>query len=262
MLRKNLLLPGVLLIFLLYGTNQLSRAFYQQPSVKSVYEANGRPAVLKIPNNKTYKIEFWTDPTPAVELEERVTSNCSDNHFAGSMRKAAKTSTPPSSAYQPFTKISDIFSVYHLPGDDQMPSQVTRSSPRIAIEKKGVVLNNVYLYAFTRESDNDYHLIVGDAPTRTTATLMNMEISGLPTPDNSALDKARAAFVAGLNLNDQTCLSGYVVLMDNPIPIHIEGPVFYDIDHKPGTIGPVKGSVSLRPKTSWEIHPITKFALR
>ena len=234
----------------------------QQPTVNSIYEANGKPALLKGPKNTTYKIDFWTDPSAGAEPEAKVTRNCSDNHFGGVLRKAAKTSTISASAYQSFATIKDVFSGFQLPSDQAMKSQVNENSPRIAIEKKGVKLGNAYLYAFTRESDNDYHLIIGDAPTLGAATLMNMEISGLPSPDNTALDKVRSNFVSALKLNDQTCLSGYVVFTDKPIPVHIEGPVFYDIDHQPGTIGPVKGSVSLRPKTSWEVHPVTAFALR
>ena len=157
-------------------------------------------------------------------------------------------------------KINDL--LHNLPTDAKMKLRVTRTSPRIAIENNGVIMANIYLFAFKRESDNDYHLIIGDGPTFSQATLLNMEISGIPNPDNPDLDNARTNFLNAFKINDKTCMSGYVVFANNPVPVHIEGPVFYDIDHTPGSIGPISGNIKLRPKTAWEIHPITKFGLR
>ena len=233
----------------------------QVPTVNSIYDANGKPAMLNGPNGKLYKIDFWTDPSePSAEGNKALVANCNDNHFTGKDRKAAKTSRVTKALYRSFVKISDI--IHQLPSDNAMATQVTKTSPRITIEKKGVILDNAYLYAFKRESDNDYHLIIGDNQDITKATLLNMEISGLPRPDNPDLDNSRIAFLSAFKINDKTCMSSYLVFVGNPVPIHVEGSVFYDIDHKPGTIGPVQGTLKLRPRTSWEVHPITNFSLR
>jgi len=236
---------------------------FQQPTVNSINEANGKPAVLNGPNGKMYKIDFWDDPgEKSLKLEAANAGNCSDNHFSGADRKTAKTSPVSSGSFQSFTNFKDIFTTFGLPADAAMETKVNTSSPRTLIEKKGVILNNAFLYAFKREDDNDYHLIIGDNANVKQATLLNMEISGLPNPANTTLDNARNAFVKALKINDKTCMSSYVVFVDKPVPVHIEGPVFFDIDHKAGTIGPVKGTVKLRPATAWEIHPILKFSLR
>lgn len=238
---------------------------YQLPVVHSIDEAQQQPAVFIAPNGKKYNIEFWTDPNERVIGKPNIsktTINCNDNHFSGTDRKLAKTSDVSSNSYHSFKQIKNFFTQYKLPSDDSMQHKVTRTSPRISIEKEGVILDHVFLYAFKRESDNDYHLIIGDDSTFLHATLLNTEISGLSIPDNSTLDSARSGFLKALGINDKSCMSSYVVFVNNPVPIHIDGAVFYDIDHLPGTVGPVNGNISLRPRTSWEIHPIAKFKLR
>jgi len=39
-----------------------------------------------------------------------------------------------------------------------------------------------------------------------------------------------------------------------PIPVRITGSLFYDIDHAPGVVG----TGPYKPRTAWEIHPVTK----
>jgi hypothetical protein len=232
----------------------------QQPIVRTIYEANGKPAVLTTPDGKSYKIDFWKDPNE--KDAGLVATNCNDNHFTGKDRKAAKTTEVDPSKYVSCASLMEMKTKLKLPSDKTMIATLTKTSPRSAIEKNGVILDHVLLFAFKRESDNDYHLIIGDNADINKATLFNMEISGIPTPDNPDLDNARKAFLNAFNLNDKTCMSSYAIFINNPVPVHIEGSVFYDVDHKPGTIGPVNNGVSLRPATSWEIHPISSFSLK
>lgn len=262
-MKKYYPLLSILAIMVLNSHRNLLPGNNQVPTVDSIHHANGKPAILNGPNGRKYKIDFWADPNePSSGIEAAMASNCSDNHFTGQDRRAAKTSAVSANAYQSFTNFSDIFTTYRLPSDNAMKTIVTTRSPRTSNENKGVILDKAFLYAFKRESDNDYHLIIGDNANVNQATLLNMEISGIPTPDVTAIDNARSSFVKALKINDKTCMSSYVVFVDKPVPVHVEGPVFYDIDHSPGSIGPVNGGVSLRPKTSWEIHPITKFSPR
>ena len=45
------------------------------------------------------------------------------------------------------------------------------------------------------------------------------------------------------------------VKFDPPIPVRVTGSLFWDIEHPPpNTVGPT----DRRPKTAWEIHPVTK----
>jgi hypothetical protein len=45
---------------------------------------------------------------------------------------------------------------------------------------------------------------------------------------------------------------------NHPIPVIVEGSLFFDIDHVAGVVGPQ----GMRPTTAWEIHPITKLVLQ
>ena len=79
-------------------------------------------------------------------------------------------------------------------------------------ENRNVHFERLYMYTFTREGDEDYHLIVGTTPTPRTAFIFNIEISGLPRrADNYGyrqLAKARKDFEDFLGING-TCKVGY-----------------------------------------------------
>ena len=131
---------------------------------------------------------------------------------------------------------------------------------RTKYERIGAKFPKIYLFAFKKEAnDNDYHLIVGDDPDHTQATLFNSEISGIPASGQQEIVKARQDFIAAMNLDDTKCMSNYVVFLNPPVEISIEGPVFFDTEHAAGAVGPTYQGIKLKPKTAWEIHPITKF---
>jgi hypothetical protein len=89
--------------------------------------------------------------------------------------------------------------------------------------------------------------------------LFNSEISGIPASGQQEIVKARQDFIAAMNLDDTKCMSNYVVFLSPPVEISIEGPVFFDTEHAAGAVGPTYQGIKLKPKTAWEIHPITKF---
>jgi hypothetical protein len=39
--------------------------------------------------------------------------------------------------------------------------------------------------------------------------------------------------------------------------VRIEGSLFFDVDHAAGAVGPA----NMKPKSAWEMHPITKITL-
>ena len=147
------------LLLLTYGAVGQKKAL---PVIHSIDEAQERSALFSAPNGKTYRVDFWNDPDDILKGRGIPVINCSDNHFTGIDRKAAKTSNVNQGTYKTFEKITDIFTQDRLPTDALMQHKVTRNSSRIAIEQNGVILDHLYLYAFKRGSDNDYHLIIGD----------------------------------------------------------------------------------------------------
>jgi len=107
-------------------------------------------------------------------------------NFAGKFRTEAKTSYARGAK----GSMTDIESLLNrLPSDAEMtkkdPELVTRKNhqkhePRILLEKHNVTVE-AWLYWEGHQTDNDYHLILGDTPTLTDKTVfMNAEVSGLP----------------------------------------------------------------------------------
>jgi hypothetical protein len=136
--------------------------------------------------------------------------------------------------------------------------RITRDadSDRVAEENRNVRVR-CWLYASSRESDNDRHLILGRAPGLAPEKYMTMEVSGLPPTDSDSFPQL---FAARKSYNDffgtNQPGTGYD-FYHPPIPVIVEGSVFFDITHARGT---PPGPVSLRPNMPviWEVHPVTK----
>jgi hypothetical protein len=122
------------------------------------------------------------------------------DQFAGTSRKAAKLSIA-SGAVQTFTDVKTL--IASLVSDDKMTAhkpkiETTASSGRVKEEDRNVKVK-AFLYAASREDDNDFHLIIGRAPTKSPEMYVTMELSGLPPKTSPALTQlttARDAFKA------------------------------------------------------------------
>ncbi len=120
----------------------------------------------------------------------------------------------------------------------------------MAEERHNVVVT-AFLYASAKESDNDFHCIIGTAPSQP-RRFLNVEVSGLPLngPFRAQLktvrDKFKGFFGHDLPTHEYS-------KFDPPIPVRIAGSLFFDIDHPAGAVGPTR----LKPTTAWEIHPVT-----
>src|SRR5262249_42444455 len=104
-----------------------------------------------------------------------------DEEFTGVQRKVAKTSIAKAPT-ETFDTLDDL--LVTLPADAKMtkhkqPISKAASSDRVAEEKRNVTVT-AYLYAASREADNDFHLIIGGDPDDEDRLYMNVEISGLP----------------------------------------------------------------------------------
>jgi hypothetical protein len=144
--------------------------------------------------------------------------------------------------------------ILSLPDDEDM-IPLTRKEwdfDRIGLERRNVRVI-AYLFAVKKESDNDYHLIVDDDGDLEEGAKFNVEVSGIPTegPDIAAIRRARDEFKA---LFDGSPPRNYKPFLDPPWRVEIEGSLFFDRDHRPGTVGPE----GYRPATAWEIHPVRR----
>ena len=135
-------------------------------------------------------------------------------------------------------------------------------SNRVEEEKRNIRVR-AFIYAASREDDNDYHLILGRDPEKTPEMYMTMELSGLPPSSSSAFKKLKAARDAFKKFYDDN-LEGKLPgtsyqFPDPPIPVEIEGSLFFDMTHASGT-RPGPKSLKSRMPVIWEVHPITKMS--
>jgi hypothetical protein len=173
-------------------------------------------------------------------------------------RKAAKLAIADAQV-EVFEDIKDLMETLPTEADmisHQPPITDDAESGRVEEENRNVRVP-AFLYAASREDDNDYHLIVGRA-TDPDPMYMTMELSGLPPQDSehfSKLEAARDAYTAFFG--DDLPGASYE-FYHPPIPVEVEGSLFFDVRHSSGAR---PGPASLRPQmpTIWEIHPITRF---
>ncbi len=188
--------------------------------------------------------------------------------FHGCARRAAKvslvslTDAPP----ERYGTVAEL--KHNLVGDDKMRHHHTPKltedvdSTRQPEEQRNVVIDAL-IYAFKAEDDRDFHLIVGDPDCHSPVCFMNVEVGALPEDagsDKDDLAGVRAEFRSWIENEPGATYLFFVDDQgnDSPLPVRIEGSLFYDLDHTAGTVGPQ----GFRPDTSWEIHPIRKIAQR
>lgn len=131
------------------------------------------------------------------------------------------------------------------------PILKTADSGRVAEEKHNVEVTG-FLYAAKREADNDFHCIVGMAP-GDPQRFLNIEVSGLPPPGpaRDQIKSARDRFTKFFGTHVPG--AGEYSKFHPPIKVRVTGSSFFNIDLKAGVIGPT----GFRPKSAWEIHPVT-----
>lgn len=181
--------------------------------------------------------------------------------FKGTSRKAAKLAVAAGAA-DPFDDLRKLLA--ELPRDKDMvkrnpPITTKASSGRVAEEKRNVRVS-AFLYAASREDDNDFHLIIGRSPGMSPSQFMTVELSGLPPKSSShftRLKKARDTYKSFFRSD----LPGTTYdFYKPPIPVEIEGSLFFDMSHATGSKPGPKSLRAMIP-TIWEIHPISKITL-
>jgi hypothetical protein len=188
------------------------------------------------------------------------------DNFQGTARKASKLSI--SSA--PTENFKDVLALIKtLPAHEKMVNHkpkitTTAGSKRVKEEDRNVSVD-AFIYAASREDDNDFHLIIGRSPSATPETYMTMELSGLPTDKNSpALDRLKKAREAFKKLFKDAGKNPPGLRYDfyhPPIHVQIDGSLFFDMSHAKGS-RPGPPSLKSRMPVVWEVHPISKMVFK
>jgi len=199
-------------------------------------------------------------PAPATIAAAVKTKLPGGDNFAGKDRKAAKLSI----AAAPTENFSDVSKlIASLPALDAMIKlhiPTTANSNRVQQEKRNIHVTG-FLFAASAEADNDFHLIVGRDPKAGQEMYMTMEVSGLPPANSPAfgpLNTARTAYKQFFGTKNLPG-AGYHFYQP-PIPVQIDGSLFFDATHSTGQ-APGPPSLKSRMPTIFEVHPITKIKL-
>lgn len=182
--------------------------------------------------------------------------------FKGKSRKAAKLSISKAKTKK-FADLQDLIDSL-APEEDMVshdpPIGKDAKSGRVEEEERNISVN-AFIYAASIEDDRDFHLIIGRDPELAPEVYMTMELSGLPPASQAShkkLKAARDAFKKFWNENFDGVLPGRAYdFPDPPVPVRIEGSLFFDITHATGT-RPGPKSLKSRMPVIWEVHPITK----
>jgi hypothetical protein len=181
--------------------------------------------------------------------------------FAGTARQTAKLSIGTAATEQ-FADVRAL--IAKLPADAAMihhvpPISTASTSARVSEEQRNIHVVG-FLYAASREADNDFHLVVGRDPATPPEMYMTMEVSALPPASNPAfqrLKSARDAFKTFFGAHQPQLTYDYY---HPPIPVVIEGSLFFDMTHATGQ-APGPPSLKSRMPTIWEVHPVTSITL-
>jgi hypothetical protein len=178
------------------------------------------------------------------------------DNFGGKDRRAAKLSgaVAPVEQFQDVKKL--IESLIPVAEMKKLHISTAPTSNRVAQEKRNVRVR-AHIYAASREADNDFHLIVGRKPSAQPRMFMTMELSGLPSANSAAFKRLKAARDAFKDFLGSHLPGLSYDFYNPPIPVEIEGSLFYDATHDTGQ-SPGPKTLRADMPTIWEVHPITK----
>jgi hypothetical protein len=209
---------------------------------------------------RTNQLDPYETQKPTTFIESSAAAGKkAGNDFAGTARKAAKTSIAPGPP-KSYNDLIDLLKT--LPSDQDMIKhdppidENDPNSTRVTKENKNVQVA-AWLYAASRETDNDFHLILGRDPDQTPRRYMTAEVSGLP-PSGTARTILAALRAAFERLVQHTPGLGYD-FYEPPFAVTVTGSLFFDKTH---ATGGKPGPPSTKPATIWEIHPVTKLTPR
>lgn len=238
-----------------------AQALPPQSSVllETAFESAGGGKYRAIQTNMVDAYEKSASPGGVISLEALATEAVpKGDSFQGTARKAAKLSIAkaPTEAFDDVKKL-----IASLTPDAQMkklkpPITTDAKSNRVGEEKRNVRVR-AFLYAASREDDNDFHLIIGRSPKAKEPMYMTMELSGLPPSGSASHAKLKAARKAYKDFFSSALPGLSYTVYKPPIPVEIEGSLFFDMSHAKGSKPGPKIYKDDMP-TIWEVHPITK----
>lgn len=223
--------------------------------------AAGRAPAARYQMILTNEVDAYERKPKQGEVVETFTALAAGDNFTGSDRRAAKLSIADAQ-FESFDDLRDLLAT--LPSvaamkNRQPPIKSGPTSNRVSEEKRNVRVR-AFLYAHSRENDNDYHLIIGRDPAKSPELYMTVEVSGLPSGNAASFPKLKTARNAYKKFFGSALPGTRYVFPRPPVPVLIEGSLFFDKIHATGQ-RPGPESLRSRMPTVWEVHPVSKIKL-
>ena len=234
--------------------------FHQAAHALAATVAAAPPATFRILRTNIVDPYEKKKPPVALAASAPMAAAAGDN-FKGTARRKAKLSIVDAKT-EKFGDLADLLTTLQSDKDmkNHKPKITTAAtSDRVEEEKRNVSVD-AWLYAASREDDNDFHIILGRDPEESERKFMNAEVSGLPPANASSRTKIAATRKSFAAIVQQQTPGTTYDFYDPPIPITVQGSLFWDASHAPPAEGP--GPKKVKPKQVWEIHPITSIKAR
>ncbi len=231
--------------------------FESDQNKKSVLKSVADENVESEPNTENLAIQ--TDPNLLSYHFRKPESDVYLQSFAGVVRADAKT-TPSGAACETYDSVEELIET--LPYDTDMYPKVGDYTPSLPEEDRNVYIKRAFIFYIAAESDNDFHIIIGDTIDGERTHFLTAEIAGLPIDTTTqAYDMLRDT---RRMLYEQfpSFFEGKMRRSFRPISrfpeIEIRGSLFFDNRHGVGE----RGTGNIKPESSWEIHPVTFLRVR
>jgi hypothetical protein len=227
--------------------------------------AAAAPGVTQYAFIHTNEMDEYGEDKAAKTLAAATAALPAGDDFAGKDRKAAKLSisNAKTEKFKELKNLIQSVTEEAVMKSHKPPIGTGIKSTRVEEEQRNVNVT-AFMYAASREADNDFHLIIGRDPKVTPEMYMTMELSGLPSSDSPAfpqLNAARDAFKKFFGDHGENLPGAGYVFPDPPVPVEIDGSLFFDMTHATGS-RPGPKSLKSRMPVIWEVHPITKIVLQ
>lgn len=239
--------------------NPLEQRNAKPDTITSLDKQTDSVAYFKAPNGKIYlaTLSSSSSDEPSMALPNPL--YCVTDSFLGIKRKNAKTSFAVATnvTFKSVAKLKTSLLADSVMRNLSPAIKSDSASTRVTAEIRNVKIKTAYIYAVSREDDNDFHVIIGDSLPYIAANSISVEISGLPNPSNSSssgIQKVRTKFEKFFG---EKC-SGTYTVFSPPIQITVSGSLFFDIDHGAGIIG----TGIYKPNSCWEIHPASAITFK
>jgi hypothetical protein len=179
------------------------------------------------------------------------------DQFDGTARAAAKLSISGAPTVS-FADVKDL--IASLPAKDDMvnhdPEITTDAASDRVTEEEQNIRVKAFIYAISRENDNDFHLIVGGNPALRPPMYITMEVSGLPDDSDASFARLKEVRDTFKSFFGSELPGATYDFYDPPIPIDVEGSLFFDMSHAHGR-SPGPASLHADMPVIWEVHPIS-----